>query len=114
MKEVYGCQGVAMPPDWNLAEIRATITPRNVKPANYEISLKLKVPGREITVFSTHEKLSLVQPVILVKYIPLKTDEMESIDMANISFNQIPASVPVSPVPTPLHNKDRRSSTRPS
>jgi hypothetical protein len=34
MKEVYGCQGVAMPPDWNFAEIRATITPRNVKPAN--------------------------------------------------------------------------------
>jgi hypothetical protein len=100
-KGIYGCQGVSMSPNWNFAEISASITPRNARPANYEISLIMKSQGKNITVFTTQENLTPDQPIALVRYIPMKTDEVELLDIAYITFTLIPAPALTTPVPAP-------------
>jgi len=100
-KGIYGCQGVSMSPNWNFAEISASITPRNARPANYEISLIIKSQGKNITVFTTQETLTPDQPIAFVRYIPMKTDEMELLDIPYITFTLVPAPAPTTPVPTP-------------
>jgi len=101
LKGIYSCQGVSMPPDWNFAEFRAVITPRNSRPADYEISLMVRKQGENITVYTTRENLTLEQPVVFVRYIPVKTDEMELIDAAAIAFRRIPAPETATPAPLP-------------
>ena len=100
-KGIYGCQGVAMSPNWNFAEISASITPRNARPATYEISLIMKSQGKNSTVFTTQETLTPDQPFAFVRYIPMKTDEMELLDIPYITFTLVPAPALTTPVPTP-------------
>jgi hypothetical protein len=100
-KGIYGCQGVSMSPNWNFAEISASITPRNARPANYEISLIIKSQGKNITVFTTQENLMPDQPIALVRYIPMKTDEVELLDIPYITFTLVPAPALTTPVPAP-------------
>lgn len=99
LKGIYSCQDVSMPPDWNFAEIRAVITPRNSRPADYEISLMVRKRAENITVYTTRENLALEQPVVLVRYIPMKTDEMELIDAAAIAFRRIVPPDTATPAP---------------
>jgi hypothetical protein len=100
-KGIYSCQGVSMSPDWNFAEISAAITPRNSRPATYEISLIIKSRGRNITVFTTRENLTPDLPHAFVRYIPMKTDEEGLLDIPYITFTQIPAPGLTTPVPAP-------------
>jgi len=99
-KGIYGCQGVAMSPNWNFAEISAAITPRNARPAMYEISLIMKSQGKNSTVFTTQENLTPDQPIALVRYIPMKTNEIELLDIPYITFTLIPAPALTTPVLT--------------
>jgi hypothetical protein len=89
-----------MSPNWNFAEIHATITPRNARPAMYEISLIMKSRGRNITIFTTRENLTPDQPFALVRYIPMKLDEMELLDIPYVTFTLLPAPVLTTAVPT--------------
>jgi hypothetical protein len=98
---IYSCQGVSMSPNWNFAEIRAAITPRNARPATYEISLIIKSRGRNITVFTTRENLTPDLPLAFVRYIPMKTDEEGLLDIPYITFTRIPAPALTTPVPAP-------------
>jgi hypothetical protein len=100
-KGIYGCQGVAMSPNWNFAEISASITPRNARPANYEISLIMKSQGKNSTVFTTRENLTPDQPMAFIRYIPMKTDEIELLDIPYITFKLLPAPDLTTPVPSP-------------
>jgi hypothetical protein len=97
-KGSYSCRGVSMSPDWNFAEIHATITPRNARPATYEISLIMKSRGRNITLFTTQENLTPDQTFALVRYIPMKLDEMELLDTPYVTFTLLPAPVLTTPV----------------
>jgi len=101
-KGTFGCQGVAMSPNWNFAEISAQITPRNARPARYEISLIIKSQGKNSTVFTTRETLTPDQPLALVRYIPMKTNEVVLLDIPYITFTLIPEPALTTPVPTPL------------
>jgi hypothetical protein len=100
-KGIYGCQGVSMSPNWNFAEISASITPRNARPARYEISLILKSQGKNSTVFTTQENLVPDTPFAFTRYIPMKTDEMELLDIPYITFTLLPTPVLTTPVRTP-------------
>jgi hypothetical protein len=97
-KGSYSCQGVSMSPDWNFAEIHATITPRNARPARYEISLIMKSRGKNSTIFTTQENLTPDRPFALVRYIPMKLDEMELLDIPYVTFTLLPAPVLTTPV----------------
>jgi hypothetical protein len=90
-KGIYGCQGVSMTPDWNFAEFRATVTPRNARPATYDISLIMKSRGRNITVYTTRETLTADRQIGFVRYIPMKADEMELLDIPYVMFTLVPA-----------------------
>jgi hypothetical protein len=90
-----------MSQNWNFAEIHATITPRNARPANYEISLIIKSQGRNNTVYTTQKNLTPDQSFTLVRYIPMKTDEIESLDTPYITFTLIPAPALTTPARTP-------------
>jgi hypothetical protein len=92
-KGSYSCQGVSMSPNWNFAEIHASLTPRNARPARYEISLIMKSRGKNITVFTTQENLIPDQSFTLVRYIPMKTDEMELLDIPYVTFTLLPAPI---------------------
>ena len=101
LKESYSCQGVSMSPNWNFAEVSAVITPRNARPATYEISLIMRAKGKNITVFTTRENLTPDQRIAVVRYIPMKTDEIELLDRADITFTLVPAPALTTPVPAP-------------
>ena len=101
-KGSYSCQGVSMSPNWNFAEISAVITPRNARPAMYEISLIMRAKGENITVFTTRENLTPDQRTAIVRYVPMKTDEIELLDRADITFTLVPAPVLTTPAgPSP-------------
>ncbi len=102
-KGSYSCQGVSMSPNWNFAEVSAAITPRNARPATYEISLIMRAKGENITVFTTRENLTPDQRIAIVRYIPMKTDEIELLDRADITFTLVPVPVLTTPAgPSPL------------
>ena len=96
-KGSYSCQGVSMSPNWNFAEISAAITPRNARPAMYEISLIMRAQGKNITVFTTRENLIPDQRTAVVRYIPMKTNEIELLDRADITFTLLPAPALTTP-----------------
>jgi hypothetical protein len=100
-KGSYSCQGVSMFPNWNFAEISAAFTPVNARPATYEISLVMRAKGKNITVYTTRETLTPDQRQGLVRYIPMKTDEIGLLDRADITFSLVPAPVPTTPAGTP-------------
>ncbi len=100
-KGTYGCEGVAMSPNWNFAEISAAITPRNARPARYEISLIMKSQGKNITVFTTQENLTPDVPMAFIRYIPMKTDELALLDIPYITFTLLPEPALTTPVPAP-------------
>jgi len=100
-KGIYSCQGVSMSPSWNFAEVSAAFTPVNARPATYEISLVMRAKGKNITVYTTRETLTPDQRQGLVRYIPMKTDEIGLLDRADITFSLVPALVPTTPAGTP-------------
>ena len=92
-----------MSPNWNFAEVSAAITPRNARPATYEISLIMRAKGENITVFTTRENLAPDQRIAIVRYIPMKTEEIELLDRADITFTLVPVPVlTTTGVPSPL------------
>ena len=99
-KGSFSCKGVSMSPDWNFAQIHATITPRIAKSATYEISYIMKSRGKNITVFTSQEVLTPDQPLNLVRYIPMKLDEMELLDIPYVTFTQLTAPVLTTPLNT--------------
>jgi hypothetical protein len=101
-KGIYGCKGVVMSPNWNFAEISAVFTPRNARPATYEISLIMRAKGKNSTVFTTRENLTPDQRTALVRYVPMKTNEIEFLDRADIVFTLIPEPALTTPLPAPL------------
>ena len=101
-KGIYGCQGVSMTPDWNFAEFRATVTPRNARPATYDISLIMKSRGRNITVYTTRETLTADRQIGFVRYIPMKADEIELLDIPYVMFTRVPEpALTTTPAQTP-------------
>jgi hypothetical protein len=79
-----------MSPNWNFAEIHATITSRNIRPAWYEISLIIKSQGKNITLFTTRENLTPDHPIGVVRYIPMKTEEIPLLDIPYAAVTLIP------------------------
>jgi len=64
----------------------------------YEISLIMKSRGKNITVFTTQENLIPDQSFTLVRYIPMKTDEMELLDIPYVTFKLLPVPLLTTPV----------------
>jgi len=77
-----------MSPNWNFAEISAAIMPRNARHATYEISLIMKSQGKNSTVFTTQENLMPDVPLGIVRYIPMKTDEIGLMDIPYVNFSR--------------------------
>ena len=63
----------------------------------YEISLIMRAKGENITVFTTRENLTPDQRTAIVRYVPMKTDEIELLDRADITFTLVPAPVLTTP-----------------
>jgi hypothetical protein len=97
-KGSYNCKGVSMSPNWNFAEIHATITSRIARPATYEISLIIKSRGTNSTIFTSQENLTPDQPLTLVRYIPMKLDEMELLDIPYVTLRLLPEPILTTPV----------------
>jgi hypothetical protein len=84
------CEGVPVTPYWNFGKINAKITPTNGRPANYTVSINIRSQGKIIAQFNTTEMLTLDQIISFESYIPLKMDEMEYIDSAELAFTKLP------------------------
>jgi len=95
-----------MTPDWNFAEFHTTITSRIARPATYEISLIIKSRGTNSTIYTTRENLTPDQPLTLVRYIPMKLDEMELLDIPYVTLTLLPEPILTTLVNTsPVHQE---------
>jgi hypothetical protein len=82
------CSGVPAYPTWNLVRIDATLIPRNGNPADYEIGINIKYHDTVIEQFRIDQTLIIDQPVFITRYVPLKTEEMDSFDRVELVFSK--------------------------
>ncbi|MDO9323674.1 MAG: hypothetical protein Q7T80_01825 [Methanoregula sp.] len=80
------CSGVPAYPTWNVVRINATLIPRNGNPADYTIGINVKSHGSVIEQFKINQTLIIDQPVFIARYVPLKTEEMDSFDGIEMVF----------------------------
>jgi hypothetical protein len=60
-----------------------------------------KHQGKNSTVYTIQENLTPDHPIGLVRYIPMKTDEIGLLDIRYVTFNLTPAPVLTTPASTP-------------
>jgi hypothetical protein len=80
------CNGVPGNPKWNFVRINATLIPRNARPSEYGIGINLKSGDTVVDQLALNATLVLEQPVFVVRYIPLKTEEMDAFDSMEMVF----------------------------
>ncbi|MCK9579666.1 MAG: hypothetical protein M0Q92_04355 [Methanoregula sp.] len=80
------CAGVPANPEWNFIRINATFIPRNVHPGEYDIGFNLNKGDVVITQVRINQTFIIDETVILVRYIPLKVEEMDAFDNVELVF----------------------------
>ena len=80
------CSGVPAYPKWNVVSINATLIPRNGNPADYTIGINVRSHGSVVEQFTINKTLIIDQPVFIARYVPLKTEDMDSFDSIEMVF----------------------------
>jgi hypothetical protein len=80
------CAGVPANPVWNFVRVNATLMPRNARPAEYDIGINVRSRRDVIAQVTMNRTFILDQPVIIVRYIPLKVEEMDAFDSIGLVF----------------------------
>ncbi len=83
------CPGATGEPNWNFVEIRVVLDPTNVRPSNYTISVNVRSQGNVIAQFRTTQTLVIDNQVILISYIPVKTNEMDLFDSVDVTYTRL-------------------------
>ena len=87
---VSRCENAVVTPWWNFVEVRAKVIARNARPTNYTISLNIKSQGKVVALFNTTEKLTIDNTYEFISYIPLRWDEMDYFDSAELTYEKLP------------------------
>lgn len=74
------CAGVTASPTWNFVLINATLMPRNARPAVYDIGINVRSHGKVVEQLRFSETFVLDQPVVIARYVPMKTTEMDDFE----------------------------------
>jgi len=82
------CAGLIANPKWNFIRINITLMPRNARPGEYDIGINIRSRGSVIEQLQLNRSFVLDQPVILVRYIPLKVEEMEDFESIDLVFSR--------------------------
>ena len=90
LKTISSCQGSSTAePTWNFAEVRVVLDPTNFHAANYTITQNVMSDGNIVAQFPTTRKLVIDEQVVLISYIPVKTDEIDLIDSIVVTFTRL-------------------------
>ena len=65
------------------------LDPTNVRPSNYTISVNVRSQGNIIAQFRTTQTLVIDNQVILISYIPVKTNEMDLFDSVDVTYTRL-------------------------
>jgi hypothetical protein len=82
------CAGVPADPRWNFVRINATLIPRNARPGEYDIGINVRSHGTIIGQMRMNRTFIIEEPVIFVRYIPLKLEEMDAFDSIEMVFSR--------------------------
>jgi hypothetical protein len=82
------CTGVPADPRWNFVRINATLIPRNARPGEYTIGINVRSHGEVIEQLWINQTFVIDEPVIFVRYIPLKVEEMDAFDSVDLVFSR--------------------------
>lgn len=82
------CLGSEADPTWNFIEVRVILSPRNVRASDYTITKNLMSDGKTVVQLSTTRRLVLDEKVILVSYIPIRTDEIDLFDTVEMTYTR--------------------------
>jgi len=80
------CAGVPAYPKWNFIRINATLIPRNARPGEYDIGINVRSHGTVIAQLRMNRTFALEHPVIFVRYVPLKLEEMDAFDSIELVY----------------------------
>jgi hypothetical protein len=80
------CAGVPANPVWNFVRVNATLMPRNGRPGEYDIGINFRSRRDVIAQVTMNQTFILDQPVIIVRYIPLKVEEMDAFNSIGLVF----------------------------
>lgn len=82
------CTGVTADPRWNFVRINATLIPRNARPGEYDIGINVRSHGTIIEQVRLNRTFVIEEPIIFVRYIPLKLEEMDAFDSIELVFSR--------------------------
>jgi hypothetical protein len=80
------CNGVPADPKWNFVRFNATLVPRNARPADYDIGINFRYHGNVVGQVRVNATFIIDKPVFLIRYIPLKNNELDAFDSIGLVF----------------------------
>lgn len=83
------CYGVPETPYWGFVNVIGTLTARNSRPALYNISMIVIFRGTEGPAYHTEMTLNPGQEYPYSIYIPIKVDQIQSIEGITFRFDQV-------------------------
>ncbi len=90
LKTLGVCQGTATAePTWNFIELRMVLDPTNFSPANYTVTGNVWSDGEIVARFPTTQRLVIGEKVVLTRYIPIRTDEIDLIDTVGVTYTRL-------------------------
>jgi hypothetical protein len=86
------CGGSSIPDQswWDFIQVHAVFTPRNARPAQYEITLNVRSRNYGISQITYNETLALDQTVYFYNYIPLLAGQITDLQGIDLQFKKIP------------------------
>jgi hypothetical protein len=83
------CKGAPVYHEWTFIDISAAFTPRNARPADYEIAFAVRGMGKDLGIFTTTQLLTLDQPVEIDSYVPIRVDQSDLITSVELRFYKL-------------------------
>jgi hypothetical protein len=85
----YGIKVSDITATWSFITANGTIMPGNAKVSDYEIILSVTSKGKIVSQVVETKTLTLDQPVRISTVIPIKYDEMDSVDNVDLNFKRL-------------------------
>ena len=84
------CYGAPVYHQWTFFAISAIFTPRNARPADYEIAFAVRGMGKDLGIFTTTQYLTMDQPNVEINsYIPVRVDQSDLITSVELRFYKL-------------------------
>jgi hypothetical protein len=83
------CLGSAAEPTWNFIEVRVILDPTNVHPTDYTITENIGSDGKVVVRFATTRSMVIGEQVILLSYIPIRSDEVDLFDTVDVTYTRL-------------------------